>query len=130
MQCKSFFVQSKNWLSNLFKFKDSIPLCRRSHFIFKFQCNKCNINYYGEPERHLKLRAGEHISTSPLTGKWPITTKYLLLNVTVFFPVTCIHLMILLFWIMNHTSLNVWLKNLYLLPRINHYGKNKSNHWN
>ena len=27
------------------------------------------MTYYGETERHLKVRAGEHISTSPLTGK-------------------------------------------------------------
>ena len=33
------------------------------------QCSNCNITYYGETERHLKVRAGEHISTSPLTGK-------------------------------------------------------------
>ena len=26
-------------------------------------------DYYGETERHLKVRVGEHISTSPLTGK-------------------------------------------------------------
>ena len=41
----------------------------RSHLIYKFQCSNCNITYYGETERHLKVRAGEHISTSPLTGK-------------------------------------------------------------
>ena len=61
--------QSKNWLSSLFKFKDSIPLYLRSHLIYKFQSSNCNITYYGETERHLKVRAGEHISTFPLTGK-------------------------------------------------------------
>ena len=61
--------QSKNRLNNLFKFKDSIPLYLRSHLIYKFQCSNCNITYYGETEHHLKVRAGEHISTSPLTGK-------------------------------------------------------------
>ena len=30
--------------------------------------NNCNIIYYHETERHLKVRAGEHISTFPLTG--------------------------------------------------------------
>ena len=68
MQYKSYF-QSKNRLSNLCKFKDSIPLYLRSYLIYKFQCSNCNITYYGETERHLKVRAGEHISTSPLAGK-------------------------------------------------------------
>ena len=59
--------QSKNRLSS--KFKDSILLYFRSHLIYKFQYSNSSITYYGETERHLKVRAGEHISTSPLTGK-------------------------------------------------------------
>ena len=70
-QCNiKVIFQSKNRLNNLFKFKDSIiPLYLRSHLIYKFQCSNCNITSYGETECHLKVRAGEHISTSPLTGK-------------------------------------------------------------
>ena len=69
-QCNiKVIFQSKNRLSNFFKFKNSIPLHLRSHVIYKFQCSNCNITYYGETESHLKVRAGEHISTSPLTGK-------------------------------------------------------------
>ena len=69
-QCNiKVIFKSKNGLSSLFKFKDSIPLYLRSHLIYKFQCSNCNITYYSETERHLKVRAGEHISTSPLTGK-------------------------------------------------------------
>ena len=56
-------------MSSWFKFKDSIPLNLRPHFIYKFQCSNCNITYYGEIERYLIVRAGEHISTSTLTGK-------------------------------------------------------------
>ena len=56
-------------MSSFLKFKDSIPLYRRSHIIYKFQCSNYNSTYYGETERHLKVRAGEHISMSPLTGK-------------------------------------------------------------
>ena len=33
------------------------------------QCSNCNITYYGETDRHLKVRAGEHISPSPLMRK-------------------------------------------------------------
>ena len=73
-QCnKKFFkkviFQSKNQLSIFFKFKDSIPLHLCFHLIYKFQCSNCNIIYYNETERHLKVRAGEHISMSPLTEK-------------------------------------------------------------
>ena len=60
---------SKNRLSSIFKCKDSIPLHLHSHLIYKFHCSDCNINYYGETERHLKIRTGEHISKSPLTRK-------------------------------------------------------------
>ena len=75
-QCNTkVILQSKNWLSSLFKFKDSIPLYLRSHVIYKFQCSNYNITYYGETERHLKVRASEHISTCPLTGKRVMKNK-------------------------------------------------------
>ena len=61
--------QSKNRLSSFFKFKDSIPLFLRSHLTYKFKCSNCNVIYYDETEIHLKVRAGEHICKSPLTGK-------------------------------------------------------------
>ena len=69
-QCNiKVIFQSKNRFSSLFKFRDSIPLYLCSHLIYKFQCSNCNITDCGETERHLKVRAAEHISTSSLTGK-------------------------------------------------------------
>ena len=61
--------QSKNRLSNLFRFKDSISKELCSHLLCKFLCSNCNIPYYGETERHLNVRSGEHLSLSALTGK-------------------------------------------------------------
>ena len=61
--------QSKNRSSCFFKCKDSIHLYLRSHLIYKVQCSNCNITYFGKTERHLKVRAREHVSMSPLTGK-------------------------------------------------------------
>ena len=61
--------QSKNRLSSLFKFKDCISLYLLSHLIYKFQCGNFNINFYCQTERDLKVRAGDHTSTSPLTVK-------------------------------------------------------------
>ena len=69
-QCSiKVIFQSKNWLISFFKFKNSIPSHLRSHLSYKFQCSNCNIIYYGETERHRKVRASEHISTSPVMGK-------------------------------------------------------------
>ena len=45
------------------------PLYLRRHLIYKFQCSNFNIIYYGKTEPHLKVRAVEHISTSPFTVK-------------------------------------------------------------
>ena len=32
-------------------------------------CGRCNSTYYGEMDRYLKVRPGEHIAISPLTFK-------------------------------------------------------------
>ena len=95
-----------------------IPLYLRSHLIYKFLISNCNITYYGETECHFKVRAGEHISTFPLTAKRVNNNKQSFVkDYTTFSLVMYVHLMILLSWIMSHTSLNVWLKNLYLLKK-------------
>ena len=53
-QCNiKVIFQSKNRLSILFRFKDSIPKELRSHIVYKFLFSNCNITYYGEIERHL-----------------------------------------------------------------------------
>ena len=44
-------------------------MTNRSHIVYKFLCNNCNITYYGETERHLNVRSGEHLSLSAFTGK-------------------------------------------------------------
>ena len=66
--------------------------------------------YYGQTECHLQVRAGEHIRTSPLTGRRVNNNRktsvkdHCLLSGHV-----CVHLMILQSRIMSHTSSNVWL---------------------
>ena len=37
--------------------------------VYEYKCGKCNSSYYGETERHLKVRSGEHIGISLLTFK-------------------------------------------------------------
>ena len=46
-QCNvKVIFQSKNYLSNSLKFKDSISVYLRSHLIYKFQCNNCNTRFF------------------------------------------------------------------------------------
>ena len=40
-----------------------------SGVVYKYTCGRCNSTYYGETDRHLKVRSGEHIGISPLTFK-------------------------------------------------------------
>ena len=54
-------------LSNIFCFKDRLPYDLMSCDVYKFQCGRCNASYYGETDRHLKIRLGEDIGISPLT---------------------------------------------------------------
>ena len=53
----------------MFISKDSLSLYLQSHFLHKFQCSNNSITNYGDTERHLKVRAGEHIDVSTLTEK-------------------------------------------------------------
>ena len=53
----------ESWLqiSNDFRFKDRLPYDLVSCVVYKFQCGRRNASYYGETDRHLKVRSGEHI---------------------------------------------------------------------
>ena len=62
------FKNQKN-LSDVFHFKDRLPGDLVSWVVYKFQCGRCNASYYGETDRHLKVRSGEHIGISSLTFK-------------------------------------------------------------
>ena len=64
-----FVFQTKCKISNLFTFKDKIPLVLRSGIVYKFQCGSCNATYYGKTKRHFKVRMCEHLGISALTGK-------------------------------------------------------------
>ena len=93
-QCNiKVIFQSKNRLSNLFRFKDSIPKELCSHIVYKFLCSNCNITYYGETERHLNVRSGEHVSLSALTGK-RVNNKNQQSKTTTYFLITWVCLKI------------------------------------
>ena len=68
--CKLQIVfKSQSKLSNVFRFKDHLPSDLVSGVVDKYMCGRCNSTNYGEPDRHLKVRSGEHIGISPLTFK-------------------------------------------------------------
>ena len=62
-----FKIQGK--LSNVFRFKDRLPFDLVSGVVCKYTCGICNSTYYGETDRHLKVRSGADIGVSPLTFK-------------------------------------------------------------
>ena len=68
-QCNKTIFQSKNRLSNLFRFKDSIPEELCSHLVYRFLCSNYNTTYYVDTERQLNVRSGENLVLSPITGK-------------------------------------------------------------
>ena len=61
--------KSQRKLSNVFRFLDRLPFDLVSEVVYKYTCGECNSTYYGETDRHLKVRFGEHIEISPLTFK-------------------------------------------------------------
>ena len=50
-------------------FKDCLPVNLVSGVVYKYMCDRCNSTYYGETDRHVKVRPGEHNGISPLTFK-------------------------------------------------------------
>ena len=43
----------------MFRFKDHVPYDLVSGVVHKYTCGRCHCSYYGETERHLKVRFGE-----------------------------------------------------------------------
>ena len=56
--------------SNAFCFKDCLPFDLVPRVVYKYTSGKSNSTYYGDTERHLKVRSEEHhLGISPLTFK-------------------------------------------------------------
>ena len=69
--CKLQIVfNSQRKLSNVFRFKDCLPSDLVSGVVCKYVWyGRCNSTYYGETNRHFKVRSGEHTGISPLAFK-------------------------------------------------------------
>ena len=44
----------------MFRFKDCVPYNLVSGVLYEYMSSRCNSSYYGETERHLNVRSGEH----------------------------------------------------------------------
>ena len=53
----------------MFRFKDCVPYDLVSGVVYEYKCGRYHSSYYGEAERRLKVRSGEHIGISPLNFK-------------------------------------------------------------
>ena len=72
--CKLQIVfKSQRKLSNVFRFKDRLPSDLVSGVLYT--CGRCSSTYYGETDRQLNVRSGEHIGISPLTFKKTKSSK-------------------------------------------------------
>ena len=121
-QCNiKVIFQSKNRLSNLFRFKDSIPKELLSHLVYKFSFSNCNITYCGETELHLNVRSGEHLSLSALTGKRINNNKKSAVKDHCLFYIIWARSKIFQFWRMSQIHLKSWLRNPYLFQGTNHF---------
>ena len=56
-------------ISNMFRIKDRVPNDLVSGVVYEYTGERCNSSYYGETERRLKVKPGEHMGISPLTFK-------------------------------------------------------------
>ena len=64
-----FVYKLTHRMSDLFKFKDTIPDSLQSNLVYLFTCSNCNITYVGMTLRHIWVRECEHAGISPRTGK-------------------------------------------------------------
>ena len=65
--CKLKIVfKSQRKLAKVFQFKDSLPFDLVSGGVYKYTGGTCNSSYYGEMDRHLKVRYAEHFGIPPL----------------------------------------------------------------
>ena len=67
--CKlQVIFKNKTKLSNMFRFKD-VYYDLESGVVYEYTCGRCSSSYYGEVERHLKVRSCEHVRILPFTFK-------------------------------------------------------------
>ena len=61
--------KSQRKLSHVFRLKDRLPSDLVPGAVYKYMCGRCNSTYYGETDRHLKVRSRQHIGKPPLKFK-------------------------------------------------------------
>ena len=94
-------------ISNLFTFKDKIPLFLRCGIVYKFQRGSCNAAYNGKAKRHFKVRICEHLGISSLTEKRVKGDDYLPLNNAFYSAITQVILKIFQYLLPTTTILQL-----------------------
>ena len=61
--------KNKRKLSNIFRFRDCLLYNLVPGVVYEYTCGGCSSSYYGETDRHFKVRLCKHIRISPLTFK-------------------------------------------------------------
>ena len=61
-------------LSDLFQFKDRLPIDVHSQVVYLYSCGSCPATYIGKTARHFKQRVCEHLGISARTGT-PLQVK-------------------------------------------------------
>ena len=56
-------------ISNIFSYKDRIPMKLSSHRLYSYKCTRCNSSYYGMALRHTHVRWCDHMGISWRTNK-------------------------------------------------------------
>ena len=71
LRCSKIQIVFKSQINllNVFRFKYRLPYDLISCVVYNFQSGRCKASYYGETDRHFKVRSGGHIGISPLTFK-------------------------------------------------------------
>ena len=112
--CKMQIVfKNQRNLSNVFRFKDRLPYDLVFCVVYKFQCGRCNASHYGETDRHLKPRSGEHVGISPLTFKKVKPSGRTSKRDLFFLVIMTPHLMISPFWLRGLVSFYFKVKKAY-----------------
>ena len=60
--------QTKCRLINFFTFSDKIPVFLYSDTVCKFKCGDWNATYYSKTKFHFKIKMGESLGVSAVTG--------------------------------------------------------------
>lgn len=73
-------------------------------YVHKFEYGRCNASYYGETDKHLKVKSEEHIASSPLTFNKVKLSIEIFISQHLLFFIILLPLLISPLWLMGRTT--------------------------